>query len=399
MSLAPMSGPMNPPSLLLARTPALPSTSTSSTHMPSSKADYAYPSAGPSGSSLSTPPRSSLSPLANLHHAFSADSALPGTVEVRVEATVFLVHKEIMVHASPFFEVLLSGDWAETSGLDDDPKTDDDSRGRPRCDSCEQARRRPSRALETSRSSSPGLGSRRDLHRLSAAESFVTTHTSNEPMSPLEEATLLLPEPPRPPSVRLRRARPLSTASIATQSDPDSGNSLAVPSTPTASSPGATERDADEKTIASSYVDDDLGLEVERPPAQRFGGRKLDARIHLKEEQAAPFQDLLMFVYPQLEVSPVLSSLVIIRADIEISVSVRGTMLPRCFRPLHTAHSVLRVCCAAHDDGPQVRHAPPATSRSALPPLFCGRQTNPSHADRRGPPAGGPLPRKQPVPA
>ncbi|POW09746.1 hypothetical protein PSTT_06629 [Puccinia striiformis] len=52
-----------------------------------------------------------------LHPTFSHQNPgrCKGTVEIIVGQTNFLVHKQIMIHASPFFESILTGEWAETS--------------------------------------------------------------------------------------------------------------------------------------------------------------------------------------------------------------------------------------------------------------------------------------------
>ncbi|WAQ86831.1 hypothetical protein PtA15_7A560 [Puccinia triticina] len=54
-----------------------------------------------------------------LHPTFTKQNprGCPGTVEIIVGETTFLVHKQLMVHASPFFESILNGEWAETTEL------------------------------------------------------------------------------------------------------------------------------------------------------------------------------------------------------------------------------------------------------------------------------------------
>ncbi|KAG8707431.1 hypothetical protein FRC09_001826 [Ceratobasidium sp. 395] len=46
---------------------------------------------------------------------FRRDASYVGTVKIIVEATTFWAHKDILMFASPFFEAVLSGNWAETS--------------------------------------------------------------------------------------------------------------------------------------------------------------------------------------------------------------------------------------------------------------------------------------------
>ncbi|KAG8904477.1 hypothetical protein FRB99_001689 [Tulasnella sp. 403] len=45
---------------------------------------------------------------------FEKNAQWPGTVKVVVEATTFWAHKEVLVFASPFFEAVLKGCWAES---------------------------------------------------------------------------------------------------------------------------------------------------------------------------------------------------------------------------------------------------------------------------------------------
>ena len=53
-------------------------------------------------------------PLANRHPIFSPFASHPGTVILKVEATEFYVHKDMLTFASSFFECLLNGGWRET---------------------------------------------------------------------------------------------------------------------------------------------------------------------------------------------------------------------------------------------------------------------------------------------
>ncbi|QRW21346.1 The BTB (BR-C, ttk and bab)/POZ (Pox virus and Zinc finger) domain [Rhizoctonia solani] len=46
---------------------------------------------------------------------FRRDASYVGTVKIIVETTTFWAHKDILMFASPFFEAVLSGNWAETS--------------------------------------------------------------------------------------------------------------------------------------------------------------------------------------------------------------------------------------------------------------------------------------------
>ncbi|CAE6435316.1 unnamed protein product [Rhizoctonia solani] len=46
---------------------------------------------------------------------FRRDASYVGSVKIIVETTTFWAHKDILMFASPFFEAVLSGNWAETS--------------------------------------------------------------------------------------------------------------------------------------------------------------------------------------------------------------------------------------------------------------------------------------------
>ncbi|RXK40539.1 hypothetical protein M231_02191 [Tremella mesenterica] len=54
-----------------------------------------------------------------VHPTFRRDAALSGTVKVRVGGSDFWCHKEILYFASPFFQGLLQGCWAETACVTD----------------------------------------------------------------------------------------------------------------------------------------------------------------------------------------------------------------------------------------------------------------------------------------
>ncbi|KIR29240.1 hypothetical protein I309_01828 [Cryptococcus deuterogattii LA55] len=56
----------------------------------------------------------------DVHPTFQCDAELPGKIKVIVGRNEFWCHKEVLWFASPFFEGLLSGNWAESNPLHED---------------------------------------------------------------------------------------------------------------------------------------------------------------------------------------------------------------------------------------------------------------------------------------
>lgn len=56
----------------------------------------------------------------DVHPTFRSDAELPGKVKVIVGRNEFWCHKEVLWFASPFFEGLLNGNWAESNPLHED---------------------------------------------------------------------------------------------------------------------------------------------------------------------------------------------------------------------------------------------------------------------------------------
>ncbi|WVO21183.1 uncharacterized protein IAS62_002489 [Cryptococcus decagattii] len=56
----------------------------------------------------------------DVHPTFLCDAELPGKIKVIVGRNEFWCHKEVLWFASPFFEGLLSGNWAESNPLHED---------------------------------------------------------------------------------------------------------------------------------------------------------------------------------------------------------------------------------------------------------------------------------------
>lgn len=103
---------MNPATLLLQ--PPRPTTATTASAPPTSYNTLPRPSPPPL--LPGAPSFASVGPLPNLHPIFRRNAQpLPGTVKIRVEETTFWCHREVLLLASPFFEAVILGDWAETS--------------------------------------------------------------------------------------------------------------------------------------------------------------------------------------------------------------------------------------------------------------------------------------------
>ncbi|KAK8853225.1 hypothetical protein IAR55_003927 [Kwoniella newhampshirensis] len=62
--------------------------------------------------------REDVEEVIEVHPTFLPDSTMPGNVKVIVGRNEFWCHKEILWFASPFFQGLLEGNWAETTQVD-----------------------------------------------------------------------------------------------------------------------------------------------------------------------------------------------------------------------------------------------------------------------------------------
>lgn len=306
---------MNPSSLLLARTPPVASTSTYSTHIPSDRpsehvfnshhliidphsnpdSESHHPSHSLNLSNLepSTIPISNLHPTFQYHHQQS--SSCPPSVEIIVESTTFLVHKEIIAFASPFFESILSGEWAET-GL-------------------HQPTINHSTPFNPSSSTNPLDSKPLSLPPSDSSHSRQSTgYTSNLQLSNSQPSQDLNPSTSHHLSNQISHSIPLILPSNPQTTTTDSLLRPISHSDQKPTSDLIQDTVNDHPDHLSSGSQDSLPHHhlnttstlikptcLQPPPT--YLNRKIDARIHLEEEKAAPFQDLLMFVYPHLEVS------------------------------------------------------------------------------------------------
>ncbi|KAH9819150.1 hypothetical protein DFH28DRAFT_957791 [Melampsora americana] len=302
---------MNPSSLLLARTPPVASTSTYSTHIPSARpSDHIFPQ---DSSSTTTPLHSptSVNPpgnskcsklnstsddsLPNLHPTFRSDNSGPcsGTVQIIVESTTFLVHKEIMVFASPFFETIIGGEWAETCDL----KSSQDHL-QPSDLTVQHSSIDPYESTASIAIGQPYEypSHPHNTHILPATPS--TVHGSSGSVLPDQSTS--------------QDFTPLSDHIDGSPAnlDPTDGNPNRSPSPFPSYLAGAfatTEKVPIPKTNRFNGPSHASKSHFIKPPPpitqtnKSIKSNQIEARIFLREEKAAPFQDLLMFVYPHLE--------------------------------------------------------------------------------------------------
>lgn len=221
---------------------------------------------------------------------FHENSAFPGRVKIVVESTTFWAHKEVLYFASPFFEAILSGEWAETAG-------------RPR-----------SVSSVITISQLPSLAG--DEAQRPDDLSEVTAEMEFAPIDPDADTDdfLDVDDPPRsdtssaggtaantPPSeVEKAQAIASSLSKLEGTRTPTAGDILnRSQETLLNASEGA------KTPVPSNRKETQASLDVAHP-SQAHSGRKRRSReplavIVLKEERAHIFHDFLKYVYPHLE--------------------------------------------------------------------------------------------------
>ncbi|EGG12776.1 uncharacterized protein MELLADRAFT_87038 [Melampsora larici-populina 98AG31] len=314
---------MNPSSLLLARTPPVASTSTYSTHIPSARPnDHIFQQQDSSSSTTPLHSPTTINPpnrtlklssklqtsnpdgsLPNLHPTFRSDTSSPcqGTVQIIVESTTFLVHKEIIVFASPFFETIIGGEWAETCDL---------------TSSQDHSQDHPHESDLTIQNSS--------IDPYSRTGPIETGQSDDEPSN--SQTTNILPTPSTvpgstgsllPDQSTSQDFNPLSDNIDGSSSNGDpTGDQLnrspsSLPSslaeafhtTEKPSTPKTNRLNGPSPALKHMISKSNLIKPVNSTPqiSKTSKSNQIEARIFLQEEKAAPFQDLLMFVYPHLE--------------------------------------------------------------------------------------------------
>ncbi|KZS98220.1 hypothetical protein SISNIDRAFT_476784 [Sistotremastrum niveocremeum HHB9708] len=192
-----------------------------------------------------------------LDETFTERARFPGTVKVVVEKTIFLVHREVLVFASPFFEAALSGSWSETGRL-----------GRPHSVSSVITISQP--PLK------PNAGSIADI----------PTEMTFAPMDPDRH----------------------NRTNLADEAEPDNLLEGFDPFSDIESETGIFDCDpsAKEKARVASLEKLQKGCRTSassrKGKGKSVGSRKQpDALVTLKEERPSIFQDFLKYVYPHLE--------------------------------------------------------------------------------------------------
>ena len=238
-------------------------------------------------------------------------------VHITVEATVFYVHRDLLIFASPFFECLLRGDWRETQSFT-------------------STRHRDS-IIGSPTQLQPGMSRQNSVDRQTEAVWPVPLDPNDAtPMrNELEDSFLSVDpapeqdeEDPAPATltpaqslVEEQQAQNNAAAAVSDEQAPSARNltptrpgfqhlqprndrdaftnarTNRVPYTPTISS--VAKSFAEEMEDCGVDVEDEEELTRSVVELQNDAGKRIDARIKLTEERAAAFSDVLHFIYPQ----------------------------------------------------------------------------------------------------
>lgn len=238
---------------------------------------------------------------------FRKGAEWPGTVKIVVEATTFWAHKEVLVFASPFFEAVLRGCWAES--------------GRPASLSSIITISQPpvvppgpqtpsTRPLSSSdiiqEESRPSTSSEHD-----SANSAITAGEDTSPEVDDGEALTSSTIDVSSEDALSRSSSPGPLASLTGK-----GKEKALDASLSEGDEPSTARQAQfqqslSKLIGKTPAQENEAQDTSASPfavrstmTQRRGRRKSRwpvATIHLKEEKAPIFHDFLRFVYPHLD--------------------------------------------------------------------------------------------------
>ncbi|PLW22235.1 hypothetical protein PCASD_17242 [Puccinia coronata f. sp. avenae] len=217
-----------------------------------------------------------------LHPCFSHQNPgrCPGTVEIIVGRTTFLVHKQIMIHASPFFESILTGDWAETRvELNSPNEREEEELAAAHLDQVSDYN------SLTSLSQRSTIPSQLNTRRVISHHRQTTTNDEFDSEFPIPSSDPPLPTTPLPDS-NLQHDELLD---------------LSLPRIPTAQSLPSTPLRQKPPSSSSRPPLNDPPPPLLRTLVNHSHSPRIEARIYLKEERSTSFQDLLMFVYPHLE--------------------------------------------------------------------------------------------------
>ncbi|XAO24414.1 hypothetical protein I312_103214 [Cryptococcus bacillisporus CA1280] len=230
----------------------------------------------------------------DVHPTFLCDAELPGKIKVIVGRNEFWCHKEVLWFASPFFEGLLSGNWAESNPLHEDVHS------------------RPSTVIETDVSSSdvPDVDS---MTSKLAVGSKITTDqpdiaSMTEKLENSEVANVTTTK-----DLELNHSQDRQGQYSATTSDEtEEASSLRevphyltntpvhrpTPRDETGSTTQIISKRRDRTALRASFSSS-------LHPSQNFKSSPLpegpETVVELHEESASAFQDFLFWAYPHLE--------------------------------------------------------------------------------------------------
>lgn len=268
---------MNPATALLQPSRPTTATTTSPSVEPPSSASRLFLQGATSPSLSNSPPfesPSSFAPLPNLLPIFAKypiGRPNRGTVRIRVEATHFFVHREVLILASPFFESVITGGWKETeprppkkAGPAQDGAAEPGAHTRAGTDCAARSSDSPDASREPFEAAQPTA----DQH----PEPTADTDSVASPVLPEDDAN----RTPRLPTPHIAAPRPPS--------------------------PPVSEVDAVAPSLTASYissiVDDD---DESDDDDDGVGEEDVVCRLRLVEEKALSFQALLCHLYPRLE--------------------------------------------------------------------------------------------------
>ncbi|KAK4685423.1 hypothetical protein P7C73_g4727, partial [Tremellales sp. Uapishka_1] len=240
---------------------------------------------------------------------FWKDAVLPGRVKVIVGKYTFWCHKEVLWFASPFFQAILQGSWAETSIANATPSVKETSRSRQASPTNtdtvivsekayppEEAEAgviaEESEGEDESRKASVYMDASEDGPSIAQIlQELRELPSPDRQASPLQEDVALGEVEPQPPSSTLRHSSPPRPTLL------QPPTSLPLPPTVTTkSSLRSLSRRRRSRRPSSS-----LGVARKDRGRGSVGRGKVDAVVELREESAGAFQDFLFWAYPHLD--------------------------------------------------------------------------------------------------
>ncbi|OXG18022.1 hypothetical protein C367_04835 [Cryptococcus neoformans Ze90-1] len=233
----------------------------------------------------------------DVHPTFRCGAELPGKVKVIVGRNEFWCHKEVLWFASPFFEGLLNGNWAESNPLQEDVYS------------------RPSTVIETDVSSSDVPDVDGMASRLTVEAKITTDQPALEILEEKLEnnqagnvTTTQYLEMNRSQHIKGPQSH-LATVSDETEETPslreiaqDLTNIPVHSPTPNAqmssTTPAAISKKRDRTALRASFSSSLHSFQNFKSSPLPRGA---EAVVELHEESASAFQDFLFWAYPHLE--------------------------------------------------------------------------------------------------